>query len=259
MRVQRHDRHRLSRLRSRALRRGRDREAQWVHELRESGLLDKYATRAIHSGRAAAGTGGSRALTPLRAREGATDSGAPAGSSMTPLHRPLDLNYMVAPRGAMRFEATTEVESSAEALSESAIDAAFYVRTEPRLVSARWRGPSPYEPGATIDVAVEIPFTVPAVREWLGPLVGVARLHVYDPPHRVAYIIRNARARGYLESSFEPVDDRTCVTVSAWLVVGFPTRLLMRPAAPLLQRLAAQAMIRGIHRADTALQSRVKL
>jgi hypothetical protein len=108
-----------------------------------------------------------------------------------------------------------------------------------------------------IDVAAEIPFTVSAVREWIGPLVGVARLQVYDPPRRVGYAICNDRSRGYFESTFETVGDRTCVVVAGWIAVSFPARVLMMPAAPLLRRLAARAVVRGIHRADAALQSRV--
>jgi hypothetical protein len=139
-------------------------------------------------------------------------------------------------------------------LCSLATDFDAYVDVEPRLESARWLDPLAPRAGSRAEVVGDIPFSVPAVSRFVGRPRGVATLERFSPPDGFAYRLETPRASGLLVAEFTATADGCHADVRGWILPKSRAgRIVLAPLAPLLHRLASDAVRRGVLRASAGV------
>jgi hypothetical protein len=158
------------------------------------------------------------------------------------------------PDAGVRLHAIVRTDVPAEQLARLPFDFERYVEIEPRLRSARWLTPGGPQVGARAEIVAEIPFTLPLLHRVFGAPEVIATVAEWAPPGRTAAWFEGRRFTGEAGISLSECIGGSDVTieghVEARALLG---RLALRPLRPLVERLAARAIERGVHRAAAAV------
>ena len=160
------------------------------------------------------------------------------------------------PAGTVTFDVELDVAADGGAFCRLAVDLDAYTAVEPALSRAAWIDPPPIGVGSRAAVEGHIPFSVAAVRRFIGEPSGTATLTEFAPPTNVAYTLETARAAGFLRAVFrESGSGNTVVAVSGWITPqSRGARLALAPWTGVLRALANRAVGRGVRRADAAVR-----
>lgn len=141
------------------------------------------------------------------------------------------------------------------ALLALAADLPRYVEIEPHLVSARWLTPVPIRAGSVAEVTVEIPFAVAAVRHAVGAPRGLVTVSRWNPPDELAAEFDGQTVAVRVTVQLAVRDEPRTVRVRGVIVPRSRwAGAALRPLRPLLERLAARSIERGLRRIEAALE-----
>jgi hypothetical protein len=157
------------------------------------------------------------------------------------------------PFGAITFATSANAPTTGHELCALAVDLHRCQLVEPRLKIARWLDDPPPMPGSRAEIAAQIRFSTPIVRRVVGQLQGIATLDEFEPPHRLAYGLATARGVGRIDVLFSEAASGCLVQVDGWILPRSAIAMMaLMPLTGMLERLAGQAVNRGILRAAVA-------